>query len=90
MGLEYVDADVRAAGRLLLADREGRAHALRQWLSLPMWRGYSDESSTLCGSGRAHAWRQWLSLPMRPGCGGAASCRGAAASCRGDAFLELS
>jgi hypothetical protein len=49
MGLEFVDADVRAAGRLLLAAREGRALALQQWLSLPVWPGYSDESGTRLG-----------------------------------------
>jgi hypothetical protein len=49
MGLEDVDADVRAAGRLLLAAREGRAHALQQLLSLPMWPGYRDESGTRLG-----------------------------------------
>jgi hypothetical protein len=49
MGLEYVDADVRAAGRLLLAAREGRALALQQWLSLPLWPGYSEESGTRFG-----------------------------------------
>jgi hypothetical protein len=40
MGLEYVDADVRAAGRILLAAREGRARASLQWLSLLLWPGY--------------------------------------------------
>eukprot|EP00972_Heterocapsa_arctica_P024658 3637088-Heterocapsa_arctica.AAC.1 len=49
MGLEFVDADVRAAGRLLLATREGRAHALLQGLCLPMWPGYNDESGTRLG-----------------------------------------
>eukprot|EP00972_Heterocapsa_arctica_P013096 1924362-Heterocapsa_arctica.AAC.1 len=49
MGLEDVDADVRAAGRLLLAAQEGRARALQQLLSLPMWPGYSEESGTRLG-----------------------------------------
>ncbi len=57
LGLEYVDADVRAAGRLLLAAREGRAHAWQQWLSLPMGPGYSDESGA--------TWALHLSVPRQ-------------------------
>ena len=47
--LEFVDADVRVAGRLLPGAREGRAHALLQWLRLPMWPGCIEGSGARLG-----------------------------------------
>jgi hypothetical protein len=76
MWLEYVDADVRAAGRLLPAAREGRALALQQWLSLPMGPGCSEGSGTSLGiaSVRTAPAALHAALPTRTRAHGAGVC----------------